>query len=62
MAVRFTDDYRGKLTAEVYFLAGTEESFSPETEKALIAAGRAEAVVKKGAGSKDKAKSKAKTK
>ena len=53
--VRFTEDYRGKLTAEVYFIAGAEETFGPETEKELIAAGRAVEVVKKSAGKKNKA-------
>ena len=62
MAVRFLMDYRGKLTAEAFFTAGTEETFGDETEKKLIAAGRAVEVGKKSAGSRNKAIKPTKTK
>ena len=55
-------DYRGKLTAEAFFTAGTEETFGDETEKKLIAAGRAVEVGKKSAGSRNKAIKPTKTK
>lgn len=42
MNVRFLVDYRGKLTDEVFFTAGSEADL-PNGD-ALVAAGRAEAV------------------
>ena len=62
MKIRFLQDYRGKHTAEVYFTAGTEEVFDDKIAAALIADGRAEEVVRKRAGAKDKARSKGKDK
>ena len=55
-AIRFLQDYRGKLTAEVHFTAGTEDVFDDKIASALIDAGRAEEVVRKRAGSKNKAR------
>lgn len=60
--IRFNQDYRGKLTAEVFFTAGAEENFGPETEKALVDRAVASFVVKKSAGAKNKATKPTKTK
>jgi len=61
--IRFLEDYRGKLTAEAYFLEGAVDIFGDDTADALIAAGRAvEVVAKKSAGAKNKMKPEAKSK
>ena len=44
MLVRFVVDYRGHLTAEHYFLAGSQADFDAPTAAQLIADGRAVAV------------------
>ncbi|MBA3945923.1 MAG: hypothetical protein H0X37_15325 [Herpetosiphonaceae bacterium] len=44
MRVRFLVDFRGVLTNEQFFLAGTEAEFDVETAKVLVAEGRAELV------------------
>lgn len=44
MTVKFLVDYRGKLTNEQYYLAGTVAEFDKETAAALVEAGRAELV------------------
>ena len=54
--IRFLADYRGKLTAEVFFVAGAEDVFDDRIADQLIAAGRAAVVVKKSAGTKNKAR------
>jgi len=41
MRVCFLVDYRGKLTKEDFFLAGTVVEFEPATAQALIDEGRA---------------------
>jgi len=42
--VRFNQDYRGKLTSELFYEAGQNASFDPAIEQALVGAGRAEYV------------------
>lgn len=44
MRVQFLVDFRGVLTSEQFYTAGTEVDFDTETAKALIAEGRAVAV------------------
>ena len=45
MRVQFLVDYRGKLTRENYYTAGTVVEFEPATAQALIDEGRAVRVV-----------------
>jgi len=44
--IRFLQDYRGHLTAEVFFAEGAEDVFEDKTADALIAAKRAISVEK----------------
>ena len=44
MRVQFLVDYRGKLTKETYYTAGTVVEFDAATAQALIDEGRATAV------------------
>jgi hypothetical protein len=45
LVVIFAQDYRGKLTAEQYYTAGTRVEFPAEQARALVDAGRAKFVV-----------------